>query len=70
MFLKTCPDSRVKRPRIENLRHTRDVAHPGRCPPPTIRVLSRDYRSRICGSFNDSRPNASRGQEHFHATPP
>eukprot|EP00976_Prorocentrum_cordatum_P015328 307615-Prorocentrum_minimum.AAC.4 len=27
---------------VENLRHARDVAHPGRCRSPTIRVLSRD----------------------------
>eukprot|EP00959_Pyramimonas_sp_CCMP1952_P457568 9475160-Pyramimonas_sp.AAC.1 len=26
---------------IEDLRHTRDVAHPGRCHPPTTSVLSR-----------------------------
>eukprot|EP00976_Prorocentrum_cordatum_P033338 678882-Prorocentrum_minimum.AAC.2 len=30
------------RPAIENLRHTRDVAHPGRCHPPIIRFSSRD----------------------------
>eukprot|EP00959_Pyramimonas_sp_CCMP1952_P038496 805781-Pyramimonas_sp.AAC.1 len=44
----------------ENLRHTRDTAHPGRCQPPTIRVLSRDYRRRIGGSFDRSHPRFSR----------
>eukprot|EP00959_Pyramimonas_sp_CCMP1952_P054231 1134296-Pyramimonas_sp.AAC.1 len=43
-----------------------DVAHPGRCLPTTIRVLSRDLVSRslrIYGSFDHSHPNTSRGQE-------
>eukprot|EP00959_Pyramimonas_sp_CCMP1952_P068385 1427141-Pyramimonas_sp.AAC.1 len=59
---------------IENLRHTRDVAHPWRCQPPTIRVLSRELvrvsvrdlvetLSGIYGSSDHSHPNTSRSQE-------
>eukprot|EP00976_Prorocentrum_cordatum_P009833 196577-Prorocentrum_minimum.AAC.1 len=45
---------------IENLRHTRDEAHPKRCHPPMSRVFTR-CSSRIRGSFDHSHPNTSRG---------
>eukprot|EP00959_Pyramimonas_sp_CCMP1952_P297281 6219392-Pyramimonas_sp.AAC.1 len=58
----------IVRIHIENLRHTRDVAHPGRCPPSTIRVfITRLSHQRICGSFDHSHPDTSRGQEDSHS---
>eukprot|EP00959_Pyramimonas_sp_CCMP1952_P072619 1517189-Pyramimonas_sp.AAC.2 len=47
---------------------SQDTAHPGRCHPPTIRALRfiTRFSSRICGSFDHSHPNTSRGQEEFY----
>eukprot|EP00976_Prorocentrum_cordatum_P068716 1179268-Prorocentrum_minimum.AAC.2 len=40
----------------QNLRHTRDAAHPGRCHPPTIRALSRDLVVEFVAFFRSFTP--------------